>query len=92
MEHLVSAQNEKNVPDNGTVISAITGDRTQIYILLKDGVVNSYARRKDSLGRFNWTYVNTMITDIKYTPYYKQFENEYAKAANISGIGYVFFN
>lgn len=92
MEHLVSAQNEKNVPDNGTVISAITGDRTQIYILLKDGVVNSYARRKDSLGRFNWTYVNTMITDIKYTPYYKQFENEYAKAANIPGIGYVFFN
>jgi hypothetical protein len=79
-------------PD-GTLVSAITVNRTQIYINVKGGSITHYATGKDSLGKYNWRIVGSAsITNINMTPYEAQFGKEYSRAANISGIGYVFFN
>ena len=77
--------------NKGDAISAITANRTHIYLLSDGGVILGYAMGKDSMGRFNWNYLKAQITDLKYTPYYEKFKNEYSKAAFINGVGYVFF-
>lgn len=79
-------------PD-GTILSAITTNRTMIYINVKGGSVTHYAWGKDILGKYNWNFVGSApITNINMTPYDTQFGKEYSRAANISGLGYVFFN
>lgn len=93
-EKLITNSSNGISSSNGITTTAITTNRTQLYILI-DGVqevVLGYARGKDSLGRLNWTYLKAPIMDIKYTPYQVQFGKEYSRAANIGGVGYVFFN
>lgn len=91
-----SAENQRVSPPqhghaNG-VTTAVTTGRTQIYLDIQGGFVQSYATRKDAMGNYNWKYVGAGITEVSLTPYGSQFGNEYSKAANILGIGYVFFN
>lgn len=95
---LQNAQGQQNSRANTgsfsqkTIISAITTSRTQIYITIERGIITCYATRKDDMGRYNWNYGNYNIRDIKYSPYYLQFRNEYSKTAIIDGVGHVFFN
>ena len=80
-------------PVNGTILMAITTSRTQIYVNVVAGEITHYATGKDMLGKYNWQYVGrASITGINMTPYEAQFGKEYSRAANINGIGYVFFN
>ena len=77
----------------GTILSAVTTNKTMIYINVKGGSVTHYATGKDSLGQYKWNYVgNAPITNINMTPYDAQFGKEFSRAANLSGVGYVFFN
>ena len=79
-------------PD-GTLLTAVTVNRTLIYINVKGGSITHYATGKDGLGKYNWRYIGSAsITTINMTPYEAQFGKEYSRAANISGVGYVFFN
>lgn len=79
-------------PD-GTIVTAITTNRTMVYINVQGGSVTHYATGKNTLGEFNWNYVGRApISSINMTQYNEQFGREYSRAANINGIGYVFFN
>ena len=92
---VTTARNQTSLSSGSSgemITTAITTNRTQIYLLIEGGKVNSYATGKDAMGKYNWKYVGVGINDIKLTPYGSQFGNEYSRAANIIGVGYVFFN
>jgi hypothetical protein len=77
----------------GTIVTAVTANRTMIYININGSSITHYATGKDSLGKYNWQYVGAVsTTSINMTPYEAQFGKEYSRAANINGVGYVFFN
>ena len=86
-------QSASSGPVNGSIMMAITASRTQIYINVVGGDITHYATGKDMMGKYNWQYVGrASITSIKMTQYETQFGKEYSRAANVPGIGYVFFN
>ena len=88
-----SGKSDGSVPGS-TVISAVTSSRTVVYLQISGGSVTHYATGgKNQLGEYNWRYVGKAdIQDIKMTSYNASFGRDYSHAANVSGLGYVFFN
>ena len=88
-----SSSNDGSSPI-GTVISAITTSRTIITLQIQGSYVTHYATGgKNMMGKYDWKNIGrSPIQSIRMTPYDSQFGRDYSHAANIKGIGYVFFN
>ena len=82
--------------DSGSiVIIGSTSSRKSIFLLVHSGsgkVTHYSSGNKDRQGNYVWKSSNASILDIKNTSYMAQFGNDYSYAANIGGLGYVFFN
>lgn len=88
-----STNRDGSIPGS-TVLTAITANRTLVYIQINSGSITHYATGgKNQMGEYNWKSAGrTSIQNISMTSYANQFGRDYSHAANINGVGYVFFN
>ena len=88
-----STNKDGSIPGS-TVLTAVTTNRTLVYIQINSGSITHYATGgKNQMGEYNWNYAGKVsIQNINMTSYASQFGKDYSHAANINGVGYVFFN
>lgn len=88
-----STNRDGSIPGS-TVLTAVTANRTLVYIQINSGSITHYATGgKNQMGEYNWNYAGKVsIQNINMTSYASQFGKDYSHAANINGVGYVFFN